>query len=886
MHKRRKRLLQSRLDLQSLSGVSSFFSTSCGAGPLESTGGFKASYARAILSALPTTENNGANRVYCSLFESRGISPQVGMCFVDPFTSEMKITEIRDSQSYVRTIHKLSIISSSNVTVLIPECYRTSHYMHFTNMIHSNLPQDGQVCFVSTSLFKCSEASMELVCKYVASGTPDMLKLELGKRKYALAATVAALQYLLTSSSYHFEHIKFNVKYEPPEMHMFITMVTIRNLELVESKFNDSVLGKTSLYNYLNSTMTPMGGRLLRSNILQPLTDKKSIIMRQKAVTELLANEGSLRRIVHFLKSISDMDKLVSCLCKKPKKDESIFTDQRINFVLLLKQCLTVGHQVAAQLEVMRSAYLASIYATLRSPQLVKALKIIDATINEDVVWASKPADIRKNKCYAVKSGNNGLLDTHRALYKAKVDLALDTIAKLGQKYSMVTTSKYNARRGFFIVAHDSTVEQILSIPHTPFINAVQKKQHVECTTMELVKLNNRIDCALKEIYVLTESSVEELISKLSEMTEELFMATEAFALLDMLCSFAFCVNSSPGMFTCPEIRESGIHIKESRHPLLNNILRHGESTQSMVANDYISNEESKFNVITGRNMSGKSWYLKQLALLTILVQIGMFVPADFASLQIFHSLFARIGHDVTEPNMSTFSTEMVEMALILQHSNKDTLCIIDELGRGTSYCDGVSISLAMSETLMRSGATCFLVTHFTDIPRLLGEHAAQLIMDVDQDGLCFEYKYKAVKGIEQIPGYGIGMAEKLRIFPQSLTENAKAIALALNNQEENGLSNIDTTSEPPYTEKELLMRKFIEDVRCALSITDDETMVCEIAQLEKSFVNRYALLNESSSKDSTVESEDCSNEENITNTTATPERQSYMTKFGHNSCR
>lgn len=854
-----KPLGMTTMNISSLSGISSFFTNGNPSKPAIVTRGTRTENTGAIKSALPTASNNGTHRVYCAVFESKEMSPVVGLCFVDPFTSELKVTEIMDSQTYVRTIHKLNVLGHSSMTILIPDNYRKPRRTNFLKVLESNLPQNSDLCFISPNSFRCSDSSLDMICNHFLNGSQEALRVQLSKGKYALASTVAILSYLNASPDHHFIHQSFNIKYESPESHMFISTSTIENLELVENKFNEPILGNTSLFSFLDSTVTQMGKRLLKLNILQPLTDVKSILMRHKAVDELLRNEEKMENIRSLMQSVTDMNKLVSCLCKKPKCDARVFNDQRINLVLLLKQCLTIGLEISSHLEDLQSDYIISIHGTLQGLEIRKSLEIIDATINADAVWASKPTEVRNNKCYAIKSGHNGLLDTQRQVYKAKVDEALDLIAELSDNFSMIMTSKYEANRGFFIVIHDQSIKDIQLIENSPFINAIQRRRHVECTTMKLVKLNNRIDCALKEVFILTENTIEDVIKKLRAYISDFFMVTEAFALLDLLCSFAVCSNKpNLGNYICPEINETSVEIKESKHPILQQTIQNKRLNKEIIANDYICDATSKFNIITGSNMSGKSCYVKQIALITILVQIGMLIPADYVSTRIFHSLFARIGNDVSEPNMSTFSTEMVEMAFILQYSDKDTLCIIDELGRGTSYTDGISISLAMIETMIGSGATCFFVTHFNDIPKFLNETpgVSQLYMDVAQtNDNTLKFKYKAEKGYNKVKGYGISMAEKFRLFPKAFLEEAKAIASQLKILE-NDKDHRPVSLNAEYTEKEKLMIKFIEGVKFAVNNADDNNMISALLQLERDFVNNYAEINESIEGGDSTESE------------------------------
>lgn len=802
---------------------------------------------RAINTALPNTLNQ-SYITYCAMYDFKGLPPKVGICKLDPNTSELCVTEVVDSQTYVRTIHMVNVYAlSSQVRIIISEKNKIPMKTSFYKILESNIPSNVSICTIPETNFRCDDITMDHLCKHIKENEQLGFRLEISKRVNASAAVNGVLNYLLSSTDSFFSHEKFNIKYQGSDSHMFMPTSTIRDLELVDNKLNVSPLAKHSFLTFLNKTVTRMGGRMLKANILQPLTDKKSILQRQNAVLELMKLDDNTIGIQKLMKNLTDVDKLVSCLCKKPKVENNIFNDQRINLVLLLKQTINVGFEVCDYLGDLESDYLVSIHGTLQSEEMKMASNLINQTIEEEATWASKPAEIRNNKCHAIKAGYNGLLDAQRRLYKERVNDILSLIEKLGEDYDLSISNKYDNSRGFFAIIYDIDIETIEFMENHPFINLVQKGKNVECTTLDIIKLNNRVDSAIKEVFILSEETVDELISKLKKFSADYFMASEAFGLLDVLCCFStICNNSESGPYAQPEINDSNIAIKESRHPILE-LMSFG-SNQKVVPNDYnISFATSRMQIITGANMSGKTSYLKQFSYLIILTQIGMLVPAEYITTRIFKSLFSRIGNDASEPNMSTFSTEMVEMAFIIQHSNEDTLCIIDELGRGTSFSDGVSVSLALLEKLVELKSTCLIVTHFSEIPKILesivGVSNIYMKSESENSNSKIVYKYKAEKGTNLLSGYGISMIENARLFPKIVIDGAKEITKQLRLEKMNVLSY--STFDDFKTIKYYLFVKYYEMMNYALHNVSDDLFASTICLIEDNFtVNYQELLN------------------------------------------
>jgi len=253
-----------------------------------------------------------------------------------------------------------------------------------------------------------------------------------------------------------------------------------------------------------------------------------------------------------------------------------------------------------------------------------------------------------------------------------------------------------------------------LSLPDI-FINVFRRKNHVEFQTLDLVKLNQRITDSHDEVVNMSDRSIQELIQDVRSGISGLFRVSDGVAMLDMLASFAQIVTTQD--YVRPELTDT-LAIKAGRHPIREKI-----HPNKYVPNDAYATQQSRFQIVTGCNMSGKSTYIRSLALMTVMAQIGSFVPAQYASFPIIHQLFARLStDDNTKANISTFSAEMREMAFILRNIEPRSMVIVDELGRGTSTVDGLSIAIAIAEALVESHALVWFATHFHDLARIMAE--------------------------------------------------------------------------------------------------------------------------------------------------------------------
>ena len=308
----------------------------------------------------------------------------------------------------------------------------------------------------------------------------------------------------------------------------------------------------------------------------------------------------------------------------------------------------------------------------------------------------------------------------------------------------------------------------------------------IECQTLELVKLNQKITDAHNEVVNMSDRSIQDLTDAVRSEIHPLFKISESIAMVDMIGSFAQLVTTQD--YVMPELTET-LAIKAGRHPIREKI-----HIDKYVPNDVYATQQHRFQIITGCNMSGKSTYIRSIALMTVMAQIGCFVPAQYASFPMTHQLFARVStDDNVEANVSTFSAEMREVAFILRNIERRSLVIIDELGRGTSTTDGLAIAIAIAEALIESRAYVWFVTHFGDLARILAERAGvvnlHLAVNISADQSTMKMLYKISDGYEEEKFYGLTLAKVIDL-PADVIATATKVSETLHRRNEARRSN------------------------------------------------------------------------------------------------
>ncbi|KAF2222036.1 muts domain V-domain-containing protein [Elsinoe ampelina] len=708
-------------------------------------------------------------RIICAISESRGISPTVGLAFVNLDTTTATLCQISDSQTYVRTLQKLMVLSPAAILIASTS---VSPKSKLVTTLEQHLDELNCEVLLADRKYWAEQTGMEYMRQLTPARDIDSLTIAVGENFYAVCSLAAVIKHIEVGMSITIPHHTMRIKYESPESSMMIDTATIRSLELVQNLHNPK--SRDCLYGILNKTSTEMGARLLRSSLLQPLTDPDELGSRYDAVEELSTSEDMFFAVQDALKITLDTDKILTSLVIAPKHQTLQTTEQAANNVLALKYFANAVGPIHEALSGARCDVLAGIREITRLFMIRPVLQLIDGTINEDTIWATQPVDLRNQRCYAVKAGVNGLLDIARLVFKEASEDAFEHMQSLATEHNLGLEFQFDSGRQYYFRLQVSELDGV-ELP-AAFINVYRKKKYLEFQTLDLLKFNQKIRDACTEVLLMSDKSIQDLISDIHEHIPDLFNISEAIAMLDMLAAFAKLTTGAED-YIRPQINET-LAMRAARHP----VKEHIQQTK-FIANDIYATQTRRFQIITGCNMSGKSTYIRTVALLVVMAQVGSFVPASsLATFPIAKQLMARVStDDFIEANVSTFSAEMREIAYILNNIDRHSLCIIDELGRGTTTRDGIAIALAIAEELVRSRALVWFATHFRDLAKIMSERAGvtSLHLAVDSTSDTVTMLYRLTDGVETEEHYGLKLAKVLP-FPPTVIETAGRVSNAL----------------------------------------------------------------------------------------------------------
>jgi DNA mismatch repair protein MSH4 len=632
-----------------------------------------------------------------------------------------------------------------------------------------------------------------------------------------------------------FQFHSLRVKYEPSEGTMMIDVATICALELIQNLQN----AKTTLclYGLLNETLTPMGARLLRSNILQPSTNVETIQKRYDAVEELATKEEMFYAVRQALKPFLDAEKLLTSLVVLENRAPIAFVEDSINKVIALKHFIQSIRPVCEALVGARSDVLVGIQTNCASEQLEQLIDLVNETINEDTQYSKSPLELRNQRTYAVKSGVHGLLDVARTAYKELTEDAYRMVEELREAHDLSFELKFDVQRQFYIRLSADELENHQLPPF--FTNVFKRKNMIECQVLDLMKLNQKITVCHEEILTMSNKAVQELIEEIRSRISILFKCCESIAILDMFTAFAHVGTTNA--YIRPQLTDT-MAIQAGRHPV-----REAFHKQKYIPNDVFATQQSRFQIITGCNMSGKSTYIRSIALMTVMAQVGSFVPAAYASFPIMHQLFARVNMDDSiEANVSTFAAEMRETAFILRNIDRRSIAIIDELGRGTSTRDGLAIALAIAEALVDSRALVWFVTHFRDLATIMSERAGvvNLHLSVDMGGdegpNDMAMLYKIAEGPVREQHYGLKLARVVPLPPKVL-EVAEQVAEKLERQSKKKKK--ASVAVMRQKKRKLILNLKEHLMQAKNGVMEGEVLADWLRQLQREFVIRMTAI-------------------------------------------
>ena len=577
----------------------------------------------------------------------------------------------------------------------------------------------------------------------------------LGLEDYAtgIIAAGAVMQYIYETQKSTLEHITTITPYSTGQ-YMVIDTSTRRNLELVETMREKQKRG--TLLWVLDKTKTAMGARLLRACIEQPLIHRDEIIKRQNAVEELNMNYISREEICEYLNPIYDLERLIGRISYKTANPRDL---------IAFRSSLEMLPYIKRILGEFNSELLAELGRELDPLQDI--FQLIGDAIVED-----PPITVREGGI--IKDGYNQEADKLRHAKTEGKNWLAELEAKEKEKTGIKTLKvKFNKVFGYYFEVTNSFKDQVPDY----YIRKQTLTNAERFTTDELKQLEDIIMGAEEKLVSLEYDLFCEVRDKIGAEVIRIQKTAKSIAGIDVFCSLS--VVATRRNYVKPSINDKGvIQIKNGRHPVVEQMMR----DDMFVANDtFLDNGKNRLSVITGPNMAGKSTYMRQVALIVLMAQLGSFVPAQEADIGICDRIFTRVGaSDDLASGQSTFMVEMTEVANILRNATRNSLLVLDEIGRGTSTFDGLSIAWAVIEHISNSkllGAKTLFATHYHELTELEGTIAGvkNYCIAVKEQGDDIVFLRKIVRGGAD-KSYGIQVA-KLAGVPDSVIARAKEIA-------------------------------------------------------------------------------------------------------------
>ena len=691
--------------------------------------------------ALDETKNN---YIMCIVY----IADRYGISVADISTGEYLVTELPDSS---RLLDEISRFVPAEIIC------NEAFYM-------SGMDLDGLKDRFGTTIYSleswyfddslCREKLLE---HFHVSGFGG-----LGLEDYdcGIISAGALLQYLLETQKNSLSNLTHITPYVTGK-YMLLDSATRRNLELCETLREKQKRG--SLLWVLDKTKTAMGARMLRKYVEQPLIDKKEIVLRLDAVEELKEQAISREEIREYLSPVYDLERLLTKITYGTANPRDLTA---------FKTSLEMLPPVRYLLEEMQSGLLKEIYQDMDS--LEDLCTLLKSAIRDEPPIAMKEGNI-------IRDGYNEEVDKLR---RAKSD-GKDWLAKLENEEREKTgiknlKIKYNKVFGYYLEVTNSYKSMVPDY-YTRKQTLANAERYI---TPELKELEDMILGAEDKLYALEYELYCGVRDQIASQVERIQRTAKAVASLDTLASLALVAERNG--YVRPNINEKGvIDIKDGRHPVVERMIPNG----TFIANDtYLDDKKHRISIITGPNMAGKSTYMRQTALIALMAQIGSFVPALKADIGLSDRIFTRVGaSDDLASGQSTFMVEMTEVANILRNATSRSLLILDEIGRGTSTFDGLSIAWAVVEYISDSrllGAKTLFATHYHELTELEGKisNVNNYCIAVKEKGDDIVFLRKIVKGGAD-KSYGIQVA-KLAGVPDLVIERAKEIVEELSNED------------------------------------------------------------------------------------------------------
>ena len=637
--------------------------------------------------------------------------------------------------------------------------------------------------------------------------------LGLGDYDAGVIAAGAVMEYLYETQKNSLSHIVTVTPYTTGQF-MVIDTSTRRNLELVETLREKQRRG--SLLWVLDKTKTAMGARLMRTLIEQPLVQKEAILDRQNAVEELNMSYISREELREYLNPVYDLERLIGRISYKSASPRDL---------IAFRNSLEMLPHIKQLLGEFNSRMLKEIWQDL--DPLEDLCQLIGKAIVEDPPILTREGGI-------IKDGYHEEADKLRHAKTEGTTWLAQLEAKEREKTGIKNLKiKYNKVFGYYLEVTNSFKELVPDY----FVRKQTLANAERYSTTELKELEEVILGAEDKLFSLEYDLFCQVRDAIADEVSRIQTTAKAIAKLDVFCSLSLVATRNN--YVKPKINEKGnIHIKNGRHPVVELMLK----DDLFVANDTMLDlNKNRISIITGPNMAGKSTYMRQTALIVLMAQMGSFIPADQADIGVCDRIFTRVGaSDDLASGQSTFMVEMTEVANILRNATRSSLIILDEIGRGTSTFDGLSIAWAVAEYISNTkilGAKTLFATHYHELTELEGTMSGvtNYCIAVKEQGDDIVFLRKIVKGGAD-KSYGIQVA-KLAGVPDPVIARAKELVEELSSADITAKAREIAEASANVTQRRTVTRPDEVDLN-QMSIFDTVKNEDIIRQLEEIQIN------------------------------------------------
>ena len=663
--------------------------------------------------------NNSQNNYIFSLYYDLN---QYGLSIVDFINGDFFITNFNDVDTLIDLINKLK-----------PKEILYNKYIIMANIDLESIANNYNILLTNLddNYFDKSHLNDNSYLYNLIKNTDNY---DVVKDSTSINAAIAVYLYLKNTQKIELSNF-VKIKYYSLNDYMYLDSFTIKNLELFETIRDKDKIG--SLFFVINKTKTAMGARLLKNYLLRPLSNIDKINYRLNAIKELKDNYVDILELNENLKEIYDLDRLLTRMMLKTINPRDL---------LSFKNSIKVLPEIKKILSKFENKFYKDVLSEL--VDISDIYDTIEKAIMDEPGIGVKDGNI-------IKNGYNKNIDELRDIKLNGKQKLTELEENEKQKYNIKNLKiKYSRVFGYLFEITNGYKGEIPS----HFIRKQTLTNAERYTTKELDDLQYQILNADNKLNSLEYELFNEIIQYILDNIHKIKSIANAISKIDAINSLALV--SIKNNYVCPEINNNGIiNIKNGRHPVIESL----NTKISFIPNDTYLDNENYIDIITGPNMAGKSTYMRQVAIITLLAHIGSFVPAEYANISLVDKIFTRVGaSDDLVRGQSTFLVEMNEVANILDNATNNSLIILDEIGRGTSTYDGLSIAWAIVEYISNIiKAKTLFATHYHELSELEGKvnGVTNYNIAVIEQNNDIKFLRKIVKGSAK-KSYGIAVAK------------------------------------------------------------------------------------------------------------------------------